>query len=362
MSTTRLFPAAVLTAALACPAAAAETLRIYNWADYFAPTTLEDFTAATGIATTLDLFDGNETLETKLLAGGSGYDVVFPASSNAQREAAAGALLPIDPSRLANYGKLDPTITAVLDAVPGWRTMGVPYMWGTIGIAWNVEAVEARLGTRTLDSLSVFFDPATAGKLKDCGLVILDSPLEVIAVALNHLGKDPYSDDPADLAAAEAMLAASAPSIAAFSNQRATDGLANGDVCAALIYSGDAELARMRAEEAGGGRTIAYAIPKEGTMMWVDLMAIPADAPNPDLAYRFIDHMLTPSAIAAVTDAVGFANANGEATALVDPAISGNPNLYPDGATMARLFPDRSLGARAVKARNRIWTRVKTGD
>ncbi|WP_237155163.1 extracellular solute-binding protein [Oryzibacter oryziterrae] len=339
----------------------AETLNIYNWADYFGEKTVDDFKAETGVGVTLDYFDSNETLETKMLTGGSGYDLVFPATSNAQREFAAGALAPIDPTRLKNYGNLDPAILKALDAVPGGRQMGVPYTWGTIGIAYNVDKVKQRLGVDHLDSLDVFFKPETAAKLSDCGMVMLDSPLEISAVTLNYLGAAPYGEDKDALAKAETLLEATTKSLRYFNNQRATNDLASGDICAALIYSGDAWIAKSRAEEAHNGVVIDYAIPREGTLMWVDLMAIPADAPHADQAYRFIDYMLRPEVMAGVTDFVGFANANAAATPQVDPAITGNPALYPDPTTMAHLFPDKSVDAGLLRERTRMWTKVKTG-
>lgn len=351
--------AATVTPAVA---GATETLRIFNWADYFGETTLADFTAATGVATSLDLYDSNEVLETRLLTGGSGFDLVFPALSNAEREGAAGALLPVDPARLKNYGNLDPAILAVLDRVPGGRSLGVPYTWGTIGLAYDKAKMKQILGTADIDSLSVLFDPAVAGKLKACGITVIDSPLEMTAIALNYLGLDPYSERPEDLEKAGSLLTGMAASVKDFHNQRATAELADGSTCLALIYSGDALTARARAVDAGQGIEIGYAIPKEGTMMWVDLMAIPADAASPDLAYRFMDFMLEPASMADVTATVGFATANPQARTLLDPELANDPGLYPPAETLSRLFPDRSVAAKLLRDRTRLWTRVKTGN
>lgn len=346
---------------LSSAALAADQLNIYTWADYFGAETISRYQSQTGTAVTVDLYDSNEVLETKLLTGKSGYDVVFPAASNAEREFQAGALAAIDPSKLKNYGNLNPSILAALDKVPGGRALGVPYTWGTVGLAYNKAAIKQRLGTDEIDSFDVLFKPENAAKLADCGVTLLDSPLEVISITLNYLGIDPYSDDAADLEKAEEVLRAIAPHVRYYHNQRPSTDLAAGDVCLSLVYSGDAGLARTRAAENGSGIDIGYMIPKEGTMLWIDLMAIPADAPHPDAAYRFIDHMLKPEEIADVTNTVLFANANSAADSLVNAEIRSDPGLYPPAEVVAKLFADRSQGAKQVRSRTRIWTRVKTG-
>ncbi|RYH11628.1 extracellular solute-binding protein [Tropicimonas sp. IMCC6043] len=358
-STTAIL-APLLLVATALPSAA-QYLSIYNWADYFGETTISGYEAETGTSVALDYFDSNELLETKLLTGGSGYDVVFPAASNAEREFAAGALQAIDPARLQNYGNLDPWILSALDRVPGGRQLGVPYTWGTIGIAYNSEMIAERLGEATIDSWDVLFDPEMAAKVADCGIAVLDSPIEMISIALNSLGHDPYSNDPAALDAATARLTELAGSARYFSIQKAVSDLAAGNVCMAIVYSGDAGIAQARAMEAENGPEIVYAIPKEGTLLWIDLMAIPADSGNVDEAYRFIDYMLRPEVIAEVTDTVFFANANAAADAVIDPAIRADPGIYPDAETRARLFPDKNVDARTLRTRTRIWTKVKSG-
>lgn len=354
--------ASLLGLGLALPVLAAEPeLRIYAWAEYFGAKTLDGFTADSGVKTSVDTYDSNEFLETKLLAGGSGFDLVFPATSNAERELKAGALLKVEPSKLKNYGNLDPRILAELDRLPGGRTLGVPYVWGTVGLAYNVDAVKKRLGVDAIDSLDVIFKPETAAKLRDCGIAVLDSPVEVSAVALNYLGSAPYGDDKAALDRAGALIAGAAKSVRYFNNQRATNDLANGDICVALIYSGDAAMAQARADEAKNGVHLAYAVPREGTLMWIDLMAIPKDAPNPELAYRFIDHVLEPAVAADITDTVRFASANEPAKALVSADIRADKAIYPDADIMKRLFLDRSLDGKALRDRTRMWTRAKTG-
>lgn len=339
----------------------AEELTIYNWADYLGETTIADYEKETGTDVTLDYYDSNEVLETKLLTGASGYDVVFPAASNAQREFQAGALHPIDPARLSNYGNLNPGILASLDTIPGARELGVPYTWGTIGLAYNPAMIKSRLGTDVITSWDVLFDPETSAKLADCGIAVLDSPVEMISVALNYLGADPYSDDQADLDKVRELFDAVAPSIRYFHNQKASTDLPGGDVCLAVMYSGDAGIAQARAMEAENGVEILYSIPTEGTLMWIDLMSIPVDSKRVDEAYRFLDYMLRPEVIAGVSNYVYFANANAAADAFVDEAILTDPGIYPDEATLQRLFPDLSVGAKTLRNRNRLWTRVKSG-
>ena len=236
----------------------------------------------------------------------------------------------------------------------------MPYTWGTIGIAYDAAKVAARLESPPTDSWDMLFDPEIAGKLADCGIAVLDSPIEMVSVTLYYLGADPYSDDPADLEKAAALLQGAAGSIRYFSNQKASTDLPAGNVCMAVMYSGDASLAQARATEAGNGVDIRYAIPTEGTLMWIDLMAVPADSQHVDEAYRFIDYMLRPEVIAEVSNTVFFANANRAAKAHVDPAILSDPGIYPDEGTLQRLFPDQAVGARTLRTRTRLWRKVKS--
>ena len=345
---------------LAAPVTAGE-LALYNWADYFGENTVSGYEAGTGTTVTLDYFDSNEVLETKMLAGGSGYDVVFPAASNAERQMQAGALHKIDVSRLENYANLRPEILASLDKVPGGRELGVPYTWGTIGLAYNPALVAEHLGEMPVDSWDLLFDPAMAAKLKGCGVAVLDSPIEMVSVALNYQGADPYSEDKAEIARAQQLLTDMAGNVSYFSNQKAATDLPAGNVCLAVMYSGDAGIAQARAMDADNGVEILYVIPKEGTLMWIDLMSIPEDAANVDEAYQFIDYLLMPEVIAEVSNTVFFANANEAANAHVLPEILSDPGIYPDDATLQRLFPDKSLGAKALRQRTRAWTKVKSG-
>lgn len=347
---------------LALPCSAlAEDLRLYNWVDYFGETTLAEYSAETGIRVSLDNFDSNEVLETKMLTGGSGYDVVFPAASNAERQFAAGALHPIDPARLTNYGNLDPKVLTALDQVPGGRQLGVPYTWGTIGIAYNAALIADRLGPDAAISWDTLFQPQHAAKLADCGIAVLDSPVEMISVTLSYLGHDPYSEDARELAQAADLLQGLAAHTLYFNNQKANIDLVNANVCLAVMYSGDAGIAQARAQELENGPEILYAIPSQGTLMWIDLMAIPNDSAHLDGAYRFIDYMLRPAVIAEVTNTVYFANANAQADAFVAPEILSDPGIYPDAATRSRLFSDKSVGLKSLRTRTRLWTKVKSG-
>ena len=359
--------AAVILACLvaAAPAAAEEPrLNVYNWSDYIAPDTIANFEKATGIKVTYDVYDSNETLEAKLLAGHSGYDVVVPsASPYLARQAASGVYRKIDKSQLKNYGNLDPQLlAAAANADPG-NQYGVPYMWGTTGYGYNRAKVKTALGDHApTDSSALIFDPATAKKLAACGISLLDSAQEMFPAALAYLGRDPLSRDPADLDRAAEVLTAIRPFIRKFHSSEYINGLANGDLCVAWGYSGDIVQARNRAREAKNGIDIAYTIPKEGAMIWIDMMAIPADAPHPGNALKFIDYILRPEVAAAISDAVAYANPNRAATPLVDKALTSDPNVYPSEAVRQRLFFDKPVTPQYERLRTRAWTRIKTGE
>jgi putrescine transport system substrate-binding protein len=339
------------------------TLNIYNWSDYIADDTINRFETETGIKVRYDVYDNNETLETKLLAGHSGYDLVVPSASPfLAREIQAGVFQKLDKAKLANYGNLDPQIlAAAANADPG-NQYGVPYLWGTTGIGYNPAKVKAALGPKVaLDSLKLIFDPANAKKLAACGLSLLDTPQEVFPAALAYLGRDPLSRDQQDLEKAADAVLAIRPAIRKFHSSQYINDLANGDLCVAFGYSGDMIQARNRASEAKNGVEIAYSIPKEGAMIWIDTMAIPKDAPHPDNALRFIDFILRPEIIAAISNTVAYANPNTLATDLVDEDIRGNPGIYPPPDVRQRLFFDKPPTPQFERLRTRAWTRVKTG-
>lgn len=351
--------ASLLLLAIATPLAAeTKQLNLYNWADYVAPQALKRFQDESGIRVKYDTFDSTDVLESKLMTGGSGYDVVFPASSGLSRAIQAKALQPV--GALQNAGNLDPELLAKLASVDPGNRYGVPYTWGTVGLAINKQAVEQRLPGVALNSLDLLFKPEYASQLKDCGISVLDSPQEVIAIALNYLGKPPYSSDAADLQAASALLAALQPSLRYIGNARQIDDLAKGETCLALTYTGDAGMAAARAAEAEQPFEVLYRIPREGTLIWFDTMAIPADAPHPQAARVFIDFMLQPEAIAELTNELFFANANRAATPLLDEAVSGDPDIYPPDAVRERLFAEQVLSLREQRQRTRLWTAFRS--
>lgn len=351
--------ATLLLLAVATPLMAEpKQLNLYNWADYVAPQALARFQAETGIRVKYDTFDSTDVLESKLMTGGSGYDLVFPASSGLSRAIQAKALQPV--GALQNAGNLDPELLAKLASVDPGNQYGVPYTWGTVGLAINKQAVERRLPGVALDSLDLLFKSEYASKLKDCGISVLDSPQEVIAIALNYLGKPPYSAKGADLDAASALLASLQPNLRYIGNARQIDDLAKGETCLALTYTGDAGMAAARAAEAGQPFEVLYRIPREGTLIWFDTMAIPADAPHPGNARAFIDFMLQPEAIAELTNELFFANANHAATPLLDEAVSGDPDIYPPAAVRERLFAEEVLSLREQRQRTRLWAAFRT--
>jgi putrescine transport system substrate-binding protein len=364
----RMVPAilAVLTVVVAGAAGAQEekVLNVYNWSDYIAEDTVANFEKETGIKVNYDVYDSNEVLEAKLLAGHSGYDVVVPsAAPYLARQAASGVYRKIDKAALKNYGNLDPQIlAAAANADPG-NQFGVPYMWGTTGFGYNRALVTKALGDSVLtDDSALIFDPANAKKLGPCGIELLDSAQELFPAALAYLHADPLSRSNADLDRAAGAIQAIRPYIRKFHSSEYINDLANGDICVAWGYSGDVVQARNRAQDAKNGVDIGYTIPQEGAMIWIDMMAIPADAPHPENALKFIDYILRPEIAAKISDTVAYANPNLAATKLVDPKIGGDPNIYPSAEVRARLFFDKPVTPQYERLRTRAWTRIKTGQ
>lgn len=337
------------------------TLRIYNWSDYIDPQLLEQFTKETGIKVTYDTFDSNEVLETKVLQGGTGYDIVVPSNHNVPRYIAAGAIQPLDKTKLAGLDKLSAETVAHMSPFDPDGKFVVPYMQGTIGIGYNIDAIRRRLGNETIDSWAVVFDPAHLAKLKDCGVYFLDASEDMYAVALNYLGKPPNSTSLADYEAATALLLKARPYVKKFHSSEYIDALANGDICVAIGYSGDVLQAKTRAAEAKNGVKLAYVVPKEGSEIWFDVFVVPADAPNPDAAHKFIAFMLRPEVIAKASNYTQYANANAAATPLVDPAIRNDPNIYPSAELSKRLFVSTTRDQALLREVNRQWTKVLTG-
>jgi putrescine transport system substrate-binding protein len=360
----RLFAWVAAVAALASPAVGEEpALHVYNWSDYIAPDTISKFETETGIKVTYDVYDGNEVLEAKLLAGRSGYDVVVPSASPFMaRQIEAGVYRPLDKSKLPNWKNLDPRILDLVAAADPGNAHGVPYLWSDTGIGYNVAQVKAALGDAApTDSLALILDPANAGKLAACGISLLDTPQEVFPATLAYLGLDPKSRDLGDLDEALAALEKIRPYIRKFHSSQYINDLANGDLCVALGYSGDVVQARDRAREAGNEVAIAFRVPKEGAMMSVDMLGVPADAPHPDNALRFIDYLLRPAVIAEITDAVSYPNPNLAATAMVEPAIRDDPAVYPPPEIRRRFYVDLPAPRDYERARTRAWTRLKSG-
>jgi len=338
-------------------------LHVYNWSDYIAPDTIANFTRDTGIEVTYDVYDGNEVLEAKVLAGRSGYDIVVPsATPYLARQITAGAYRPLDKAKLPSLTHLDPEIVGLVAGADPGNRYGVPYLWSVTGIGYNPALVEKALGgAEPPDSLALLFDPAYAAKLAHCGISLLDTPQEVFPAALSYLGLDPASHDLGDLEKAAALVGSVRPYVRRFHSSQYINELATGDICVALGYSGDVIQARNRAKEAENGVEIVFRVPREGAQMSVDMLAIPSDAPHPDNAHAFIEYILQPRVIAAVSNAVSYPNPNLAATPFVEPAIRDDPGIYPPQDVRRRLHLDLPAPRAFERARTRAWTRVKSG-
>ena len=356
-----------LVSALALGAGAAladeeKVVHVYNWSDYIDETILEDFKAETDIEVVYDTFDSNDTLETKLLTGQTGYDVVVPSGHFMARQVMAGVFMPLDRSKLPNWHNLD---ASILERVTAWdpgNEHGVPYMWGTTGFAYNVAKVEERMPDAPVASWRMLFDPEIASKFADCGVYLMDEVDEMFQVVLAYLGEDGDSHDPGVLAKAVPVMQAVRPHVSKFHNSAQIDALANGDICLSMGWSGDMLQARDRAVEAGNDVEIRYVIPEEGTLLWFDMLAIPADAPHPDNAHAFIDYLLRPEVIAKASNAVFYANANAAATPLVDAEVSGDPAIYPPPEIMAKLFVVTPYDPKVQRLVTRQFATVKSGE
>jgi putrescine transport system substrate-binding protein len=344
----------------AAAAHAQPTVSVYNWTDYIGDTTLADFQASSGIKVVYDVFDSNETLEGKLLAGRTGYDVVVPSNHFLARQAQAGAFLPLDRNKLPNWRHLDPKLLKQLEQNDPGNQYAVPYLWGTNGIGYNVDKVKAVLGIDKVDSWAVLFEPENLKKLKQCGVAFMDSPDELFPAILNYLGMDPRSEKPDDYKKAEARLLELRPYITYFHSSKYVSDLANGDVCVAFGYSGDVFQAAHRAEEAGNGVKVAYSIPKEGSNLWFDLLAIPKDAKNPDQALAFINYLLDPQVIAKVSATVGYANANPDAKADMAPSLVNNPEIYPPQEVLDKLYVSTMPSPGILRQMTRSWSKIKS--
>ncbi len=354
-------PGAAPASAATAPAAARE-LNLYIWSDYLAPETLANFEKQTGIKVRVAYFDTNETLETKLLAGSSGFDVVVPTAVFLQRQIKAGVYAPLDKARLPNLRNMDPVLMARVATNDPDNAHAVIYLWGTDGIGYNEKMIRALLPDAPLDSWRMIFDPAVASKLAKCGISVLDSPVDMIRLVYSFLGKDVNSQKPEDLAAAEAVLMRIRPYIRNVVSSEYIEALANGDLCVAVGYNGDLLQARDRARDANKGVEIKYVIPKEGTILWLDTLAIPRDAPHPDSAYAFIDYVMTPQVIAEISNFKRYANANAAAQPLVLPEVKADPGIYPTAEQMQRLTVETPDSSEQTRALTRMWQKFKTGQ
>lgn len=355
--------AAAAAVFLASSALAADrVVHVYNWSDYIDESVLEEFTKETGIKVVYDVFDSNELLETKLLAGGSGYDVVVPTGPFLARQIKAGVFQKLDKSKLPNLKNMWPVVSERLAKYDPGNEYAVNYMWGTTGLGYNVAKVKAALGDVPIDSWDVLFKPENAEKLKSCGINILDASDETFAISMNYSGKNPDSKETADLEAGGEVYKKIRPFVKTFNASAYIDDLANGDICISVGWSGDILQAKSRAEEAGNGVEINYVIPKEGTYMWFDNLAIPADAKNVAEAHEFINFLMKPEVIAKASNYVQYANGNLAAQPLLDESVFKNPAVYPDEATMSKLFTISPYGPKEQRVLNRVWTAIKTGS
>src|SRR6187455_827365 len=357
---------ALLIAALCLMAVPAgsqtRTLNVYNWSDYVEPTVIDAFTKETGIKVRYDTFDANDTLETKLLAGKSGYDIVAPTAYFLERQIKAGVFQKLDKSKLKNLGNVWPEVANRLAAYDPGNQYAVNYMWGTTGIGFNVKAVRERLGsTGKIDSWETVFKPDNLAKFRDCGIHMLDSADDIIPAALHFLGLNPDSNDPKDLERAAELLAKIRPLVRKFHSSEYLNALASGEICLVVGWSGDIKQAQKRAAAAKNSVEIGYSIPKEGAQMFFDNLAIPKDAAHVAEAHAFIDYLLRPEVAALNSNLVAYANGNLASQKFIDRSILDDKSVYPDASTMSRLY---TVGARDQKAQrliNRLWTKIKTG-
>ena len=354
----------VMTVALSLSPAQAEerTVNFYNWSNYMAPGVLEDFTKETGIKVVYDTFDANETLETRLLAGKSGYDVVVPTGYFLQRQITAKVFLKLDKSRLPNLANAWPVVTSQLATYDPGNNYAANYMWGTTGIGYNVKMAEKILGPDAkIDSWDIVFKPENLAKFKDCGIHMLDSADDILPAALGYLGIDPNSTKQADLEKAAELVSKIRPNVRKFHSSEYLGALASGEICFVVGWSGDIMQARSRAAEAKNGVEIGYTIPKEGAQMFFDNLAIPADAKNVAEAYELINYLYRPDVAAKNSDFLSYANGNLASQKFIDKAVLDDRTIYPDAAVMDRLYTIDAHDPKTERLMNRLWTRIKTG-
>ncbi|MCP4206447.1 MAG: polyamine ABC transporter substrate-binding protein [Shimia sp.] len=356
------FIALAASMAIGATAATAEEVRVYNWSDYIDEELLTKFTEETGIKLIYDVFDSNDVLETKMLAGNSGYDVVVPSGTFLQRQIAAGAFQKLDMSKLSNSGNMWDVIADRTSSYDPGNEYSINYMWGTTGIGVNVGKVKEVLGDDApIGSLALIFDPANMEKLASCGVHVLDASDEMIPAALAYLGEDPDSHDKDVIAKTEPLFTAVAPYIQKFHSSEYINALANGDICVAVGWSGDILQARDRAAEAENGVEIAYNAPSEGALMWFDQMAIPVDAPNAEAAHKFLDFIMDAQNMADASNYVYYANGNKASQPLLEEDVIGDPAIYPDEATLENLYTTSPYPPKVQRIVTRMWTKIKSG-
>jgi len=339
-----------------------KVLHVYNWSDYISPDTTKDFEAATGIKVVYDVYDSNETLEAKLLAGKSGYDIVVPSNNFLAKQIKAGVYLPLDKSKLPGWENLNKNLLKAVSVSDPNNAHAFPYLWGTIGIGYNPDKVKAALGADApVNSWDLLFKPEYADKLKGCGISFLDSPTEMLPVALHYLGLPTDSQKKEDIEKAKALFLKVRPNVAYFHSSKYISDLANGNICVAVGYSGDIIQAKSRAKEAGDKVHVSYSIPKEGAGSFYDMVAIPKDAENVEGAYKFMNFLLQPENMAKISNAVAYPNGNDKATPMVDEAIREDKGIYPPADVQAKLYAIADLPAATQREMTRAWTQIKTG-
>jgi len=346
--------------ATAARGAEAKILNVFTWTDYIAPNTIADFEKEYGIKVNYDTYDSTEMAEARLLAGRTGYDVVVHAERYSARLIPIGVYQPLDRAKLTNWGNLDPWVLETLESADPGNRYGVPYLWGTTGFTYNVKMIRDRMPDAPVESADMIFKPEVARRFADCGITFLDEPTDVIPMAMRYLGHDPNSLDPGDLAEVEAMLKSVRPYIRYFSSAKMLIDLPNEEVCIAMSWSGDYAQAMYRAKEAGRPVQLAYTPPREGTLAWFDLWFIPADAPHPDNAHLFLNYLLRPEVIAAISNTTRYAAPNPKAIPLLLPEVRDDPAIYPPEEIRRRLYRGTLQSPKAERLRSRLWSRVKT--
>ena len=336
-------------------------VNVYNWADYIGETTLADFTAETGIEVVYDLYSSAEEMQAKLLAGSTGYDVVLHSGQGLPRSIQAGVLQKIDRSKLTNWGNLDTEILKVFSLYDPNYDYNVPYMWGSVGMTYNLDMVKERIPDADLESLDLILKPEFAALLADCGISLLDSPNDIGYMVLSYLGIDPNTAGPAEWAKMVEAVKPVREYISTFDNANYLTAIPNGELCAVNNWSGDYGVAKTRAAEAGIDMNLGYFVPKTGSPAWYDVWAVPADAPNVDNAHVFLNYMLRPEVIAGATNFTGYGNVNLASKPFVDPAILADPAIYPDAVAISRLYTPLPQTPEQESDLNRAWTEIKTG-